>query len=260
MQPTAYHLYGIERDAMTMMTKTYNLWAMIASARIYNKTPTWYYHRALGALNKIDRRESRGQLAYTDSSPTVRYTSLPREVRGRVKDFLKAITEQDEIARCGTDWIAGDLDWTYPTDVIREASMIEFDDLFFKYFCRSVSERKHACGSLFPGENYDTEHGFFRHWDPLRKLSCVFNCTPLQIWQSISLKLMLNVTDKTVGCSAESGTSDTDSEPAGRTIASGSPSQSHRQRPLSTWQSLSTQAHESHQTLLQPYGAQSKCH
>ena len=193
---------------MIMMTKTYNLWAMMASARIYNKTPTWYYHRALEALSKIDRRESRGQLAYTDSSPTIRYTSLPLEVRGRIKDFLEAFTEQDEIARCGTDWVAGSLDWTYPTDVIREASMIEFEHLFFKYFCRSVSGCKHACGALFPeDENYDTEHGFFRYWDPLMNLPCVFNCSPLQIWQSISLKLMLDVPDKTVGCSAEFSTS-----------------------------------------------------
>ena len=177
-----YHLYGAERGACISYSKTLNVWAMIASAHIYRNTPLWFYHRITSALHKIDRRESKGVLAYAANAPKSRYTTLPLEIRFRIKDWLKAIIDADEIMRRGSDEQKAFDDnphYTMAPEGVDSQAIGYFNAIFQQVFVRG----EHSCHALFSPDCYDTEHFFYRDWNPLGQ--CAHGCTPEQVWQRV---------------------------------------------------------------------------
>lgn len=177
-----YHLYGAERGACTLYSRTLDVWAMTASAHLYRNTPLWFYHRVISALHKIDRRESKGVLVYAPNAPKTRYTTLPLEIRFRIKDWLKAIINADEIMRRGSDEqkaFDDDLHYTRAPEDVAMQAIGYFHAIFQQVFVQG----EHSCQALFPSDCYDTEHFFYRDWKPLAQ--CAHGCTPEKVWQRV---------------------------------------------------------------------------
>ena len=195
----AYHLYGVDRGATISYTRTYSVWSMIASARLYAETPLYRYHRAVSALHKIHRREAKGTLVYTEDAPETRYTSLPLETRRLIGDWLKLIVSEDETADRGKQAEEAFEDFcrqcAYTPDHITEQAFHQFWVLFEEVF---VWPAGHDCELLFPSDHYDGMHQFCRGWQPVTKESCPYGCNPRTVWRNVERYLQRHTRDEQV--------------------------------------------------------------
>lgn len=106
----------------------------------------------------------------------------------RIKDFLKAIIDVDELTRRGQQAIQAfenDPDYSMTPDYIAVQAVEHFSAIFQRVFVRKSRHGEHLCDALFEPECYDTEHHFYYGWEPMPDEPCPRGCTAAKVWERV---------------------------------------------------------------------------